>query len=138
MFEETNRPLTQKILACQKNKVIRQVNDDSFQGRLWLLEGHPNLQDYEGKISQAVDNARTGSKCKDSFLKVGICHYMLQALAEREGFEFIIVDLSPSSGALSRCMAMSCDFIMPPCYADVYSAGSIHGLLTRVLPQWYE
>ena len=31
---------------------------------------------------------------------------------------------------------MSADYILPPCFADIYSAGSVRGLLTKVLPLW--
>ena len=52
-------------------------------------------------------------------------------------FDFIIVDLSPSPSPVNQVMAMSCDYILPPCFLDLYSCGSIYGLLRNKLPEWY-
>ena len=45
--------------------------------------------------------------------------------------------MSPSNAAHNRVMGMSVDFILPPCFPDAYSAASVHGLLTSILPEWY-
>ena len=55
----------------------------------------------------------------------------------RRTYNVIIVDMSPSVGALNRVMTMSCDYILSPSIAGVYNSGSLHSLFTSVFPEWY-
>ena len=32
---------------------------------------------------------------------------------------------------------MSCDFILPPCFADYFSVSSVRGMLWDILPSWF-
>jgi hypothetical protein len=66
------------------------------------------------------------------------CRCILQTLAAKEGFEYILVDPGPSFSALNQTMVMACDYIIPPLFPDKFSAGSAFGLLTEVLPRWYD
>ena len=52
-------------------------------------------------------------------------------------YDVILVDMSPSCGALNRVMAMSCDLILIPTFASVYSAVAIYNMFRTVLPEWY-
>ena len=120
--------------------LIRQVNantdgmPDMLHNNLWILEGHGDLQQFDAGFSEAVADARRANTPgqASSWTTVGACYFMLQALAERGKFDFILVDMSPSQSAMNRCMAMSCDFIIPPCFPDSFSAKSVAGLLEKV------
>ena len=105
-------------------------NPDSFQDRLWLLEGTPLLWKFEEKISNAFGNPNKD----ESLREYGIISYLMEAYTQECGFDVIIVDCSPSNSALNRAAALACDYILPPCQAGLYSAGSVHGLLNTVLP----
>ena len=109
---------------------LHRCNYDSFGDNLWLLEGTPLLWKFEEKISSAF-----GNPTKDESLReYGIISYLLEAYTQQCGFDVIIVDCSPSNSALNKAAALACDYILPPCQAGLYSAGSIHGLLNTVLP----
>ena len=42
------------------------------------------------------------------------------------------------AGPLNKVAVMSCDFILPPAMVDASNLSSLHGLLTAVLPTWYQ
>jgi hypothetical protein len=48
----------------------------------------------------------------------------------------VLVDLSPSSGILNQVLLMSCDYMLPPSFADRFSISSATGFLNFILPQW--
>lgn len=107
------------------------VNDDFFKGRLHLLAGSQLLFRFERSITQALEDPTLPDKHVKS---IGIMNYMLNRLAEKHKFDVIILDLSPSNSALNQISALSCDYILPPCNASLYSCGSVYGLLETVLP----
>jgi cellulose biosynthesis protein BcsQ len=45
----------------------------------------------------------------------------------------VLCDLSPSNSALNCITALSCDYILSPCNASLYSTVSVAGLLETVL-----
>ena len=136
----------------KKNSLIKQVNTTSLlgddpaadnqilNGNLWLLKGGGDLQRFEHDFSEAQAQAQshqsTRAKNPKSFM-LGLPIYTIRQLQAREDFDLIIVDFSPSPSAINRITAMSLDFILPPCFADTYSASSVSGLLETVLPDWY-
>lgn len=64
---------------------------------------------------------------------------MLLETARNNGFfEFVLIDLGPSSGYLNRVFVMSSDYILPMALADRMSLCSTDGLLYTVLPIWME
>jgi cellulose biosynthesis protein BcsQ len=98
---------------------------------LYLLPGSPSVFRFEQQLGfmDAMDAVPRS-------YYAGALSHMLQQLAARDGYEFIILDCSPSSGVINKICVMSSDFILPPCFADFYSLSSVHGLLFNVLPVW--
>jgi hypothetical protein len=104
-------------------------------GNFFLLRGSTKMAELGGQMGTALGNALS-SPSNTPFL--GTCHHMMAALAQKYKLDFIVVDMSPSSGALNEAMAMSCDYLLPPANADSYSAMSAFGMLTENLPKWFK
>lgn len=51
-------------------------------------------------------------------------------------FEYVLIDMSPSVGALNQCLLMSSDFFMVPTFPDFFCGQAIHAL-SSVLPGWH-
>jgi len=116
---------------------IRRTNEDFFSGdatgELYLLPGTPALTKYEQHLVDAVKNAHDNdNECKP----YGLCHRLLDLLRDR--FDYIVVDMSPNAGALNQVMSMACDYLISPCHASVYSAGSMRALFETVYPSWFK
>ncbi len=130
LFFTERRAEAMEALVQTGYEGLHNCNIATLGDRLWLLEGTPLLWKFEEKVSQAF-----GNPTKDESLReYGIISYLLEAYTQICHFDVIIIDCGPSNSALNKAAALSCDYILPPCNAALYSAGSIHGLLSTVLP----
>ena len=50
----------------------------------------------------------------------------------------MFIDCAPSSGTFNRSIVLSCDYILPPSFADEFSCKSTEQLLKALLPNWFE
>jgi len=116
-----------------KPGVIQVCNPDSYGDRLWLLAGTPLLSEFESVLSQAL-GAPDVTPHKQQYVKIGIISTIIGELVRKYSFDVVLIDVSPSNSALNEVAALSCDYILPPCQASLYSCGSIYGMLTSVLP----
>lgn len=115
--------------ALKKDDAIKAKNAEKFGDKLWLLEGSPLLHEFEAEIARAFGEPKN----QQSFKSFGVFSYLMTRLTELHNFDVILIDVSPSNSALNQAAALSCDYILPPCIASVYSCGSVYGLLTSVL-----
>ena len=115
----------------EEDECVSECNAQFFKGNLWLLKGSQLIFKFEPQISEALHDKTLADK---SVKPIGIISYIVNKLAEKHNFDIIIMDLSPSNSSLNQICALSCDYILPPCNASLYSCGSIYGLLETVLP----
>lgn len=120
-----------KIL--ESDDAIRSCNHDFYNGNLCILEGSPLLFEFEGAIAAAVGPS-DATPTEANYKKIGVISYIIERMVEKHSFDVVILDVSPSNSALNQIAALSCDFILPPVFASLYSCGSVFGLLTSVLP----
>ena len=101
-----------------------------FGGNFWLLEGDPCISMFEAQFAHSFANV--GDQAE--IMSFGFLSHIMNIFTEVLEFDVIMIDCSPSNSALNKAAALACDYILPPCMASLYSAGSIAGLLTSVLP----
>lgn len=100
--------------------------------RLYLLNGSTYIIEYESSLSLArADRA-------SAVPKFGAFRYITHQLCKKYDIDFVFVDFGPSSGILNQVLVMSCDYILPPCFADFYSVCSADGFLNYLMPAWIE
>ena len=136
LFVDNEASEVRHLIETEGFQLLSQVNLDEhtkqseFGDNFWVLEGDPTISEFEANIAHAFSNY--GSK---GFVKhYGLISYLMQVMTEVLGFDVIMIDCSPSNSALNKAAALSCDYILPPCMASLYSAGSVAGLLSSVLP----
>ena len=122
--EILNKPIDQVLCAC---------NPEGFNNRLWLLKGSPLLSEFEAELTRAIGPPDETPNQKH-YTHIGIFSFIINTLVDKHGFDIVFIDVSPSNSALNQVAALSCDYILPPCQASLYSCGSVYGLLTSVLP----
>jgi cellulose biosynthesis protein BcsQ len=98
---------------------------------LWLLPGSERVSEFENTYS-----GLTSSTMQQRADFVGALRHAVHKLCERDGYDVVLLDFSPNSGVVNKALVMSCDFIIPPCFADYFSLSSVHGLLYKVIPRW--
>ena len=113
-------------LDANGNPILKSEFGDNF----WVLEGDPAISEFEVQVAHAFANFSQKAMVK----AYGLLSYIMNMFTDLLGFDVIMIDCSPSNSALNKAAALACDYILPPCMASLYSAGSISGLLTSVLP----
>lgn len=116
------------------------VNIDRIQcvdidANLQLLRGDVSLNRLEDYMAEA-HTQRFSNKIheKRNYVALGD---MLQRYGEKAGFDYILIDVGPSSGALTRSCFLACDAFFIPMSADRFNVQAIH-TLTEILHRWIE
>lgn len=99
---------------------------------LFLYCGNLALSEFETQISVAL----TTSQAIPAIRNIpGAANELLRKTGEEHGFEYIIIDMSPSVGALNQCLLMSSDYFIVPTSPDFFCAQAIKSL-SNVVPRW--
>jgi chromosome partitioning protein len=99
---------------------------------LFLLAGNIDLAENETQISVALTTSVAIPALQN--IPGSICA-LLRMTAEKNGIDVVIVDMSPSVGALNQCVLMGSDYFIVPTSPDYYCNQAISSL-ARVIPRW--
>jgi len=99
---------------------------------LYLYCGNLALSEIETQISVALTTSSAIPAIKNIPGSVG---KLLRITGDELGFQFIIIDMSPSVGALNECLLMASDYFVVPTSPDFFCAQAIKSLST-VIPRW--
>ncbi|MGF7408372.1 ParA family protein [Providencia alcalifaciens] len=99
---------------------------------LYLYCGNLELSEFETQISVALTTSQSIPAIKNI---PGSINKLLRSTAEEHDFEYILIDMSPSVGALNQCLLMSSDFFIVPTSPDFFCAQAIKSL-SSVIPKW--
>ena len=99
---------------------------------LFLLAGHIDLSLYETQLAVAISTGAAIPALQN--LPGAVCRF-LRLMSDHHKFDAIIIDMSPSVGALNECLLMGSDFFIVPTSPDFYCDQAIRSLAT-VLPRW--
>ncbi|MGI0486610.1 ParA family protein [Pantanalinema rosaneae CENA516] len=103
------------------------------QDRLFLLPGHVGFAEYEVTLGIAQELSGSIQALKNL---PGSITDLLNKTAERFNADYILIDMSPSLGAINQNLLMTSDFFIVPTTADFFSVMAIDSL-AKVLPKWY-
>lgn len=99
---------------------------------LFLLVGNIDLAENETQISVALSTSAAIPALQNI---PGAAGALLRMTAIAYEMDAIIVDMSPSVGALNECLLMGSDFFIVPTSPDYYCNQAISSL-SRVIPRW--
>jgi cellulose biosynthesis protein BcsQ len=99
---------------------------------LFLLAGNIDLAENETQISVALSTSAAIPALQN--IPGSICA-LLRMTAEEHKIDAVIVDMSPSVGAVNECFLMGSDFFIVPTSPDYYCNQAIASL-SRVIPRW--
>ncbi|WP_104912169.1 ParA family protein [Pseudomonas sp. LG1D9] len=111
---------------------IEAIPVETAHPNLSLLCGNLQLSEAETQISVALTTALKLPAMRNIPGVLGQC---IRATAEKYEYDYVIVDMSPSVGALNQCLLMSSDYFIVPTAPDFFCAQAIKSL-TRVIPKW--
>ncbi|HBO7590518.1 TPA: ParA family protein [Pseudomonas aeruginosa] len=102
---------------------------------LYIFRGDIALSEAEDRLSYAHSQRMT-SDMHQKRNHIAI-HDMLRRLGERDSFDYILVDVGPSAGALTRAFFLSCDEFLTPVAPDRYNYQAINSL-SEILKKWID
>ena len=114
---------------------IDRINSVQIDANLWLLRGDVSLNRLEDYMAEA-HTQRFSNKIheKRNYVAIGD---MLKRYGRKMEFDYILIDVGPSSGALTRSCFLVCDAFFIPMSADRFNVQAIH-TLTEILHRWIE
>ena len=115
-------------------KILEAVDCVEVEGRegLYLLPGHLRLGEYEVSLGIAQELAGSMSALRNL---PGAIHYLIRETAEKLSVDYVIIDMSPSLGALNQNLVSISDLLIVPTSPDFFSLMALQSL-ERVLPRW--
>jgi len=103
------------------------------QNGLFLLPGHVGFAEYEVTLGIAQELSGSIQALKNL---PGSIADLLDKTAKKFEADYILIDMSPSLGAINQNILMTSDFFIVPTTADFFSVMAIDSL-AKVLPKWH-
>jgi cellulose biosynthesis protein BcsQ len=100
---------------------------------LYLLAGNIDLAENETQISVALSTSAAIPALQN--IPGSLCA-LLRMTAKEHKLDAVIVDMSPSVGALNECLLMGSDYFIVPTSPDYYCNQAVSSL-SRVIPRWH-
>lgn len=112
---------------------ISQVELISIKEGMSLLRGDVNLSDIEDALAEA-HTQRFSNKTHEKRTYVALGSF-ISRLADKNDIDFVLIDVGPSSGALTRTCFLICDGFFVPSMPDRFNVQAI-GTLSTILNRW--
>lgn len=120
IFKATGTPLNAANITSTANP------------NLFLLAGNIELAENETQIAVALSTSAAIPALQNI---PGAITALLRKTADHHKIDVVIIDMSPSVGALNQCFLMGSDYFIVPTSPDYYCNQAISSL-SRVLPRW--
>jgi chromosome partitioning protein len=104
----------------------------TVQKDLSILAGHIDLATYEAQLAVAFTTSTALPVMRNL---PGAAGALLRATAKQNGIDVVIVDMSPSVGALNQSLFLASDYFIVPTSPDYFCYLAVQSLAT-VLPGW--
>lgn len=102
------------------------------QPNMVLMPGHIGLAEYE--VTLGIAQELSGSLVTLQNLP-GSLRHLFQITAAKEKIDFIIIDMSPSLGAINQNLLMTSEYFLVPMAPDYFSVMATDSLAS-VMPKW--
>lgn len=102
------------------------------QPNMMLIPGHIGLAEYE--VTLGIAQELSGSLVTLQNLPGALWH-LLNITAKKYDTDYILVDMSPSLGAINQNLLMTSDYFIVPMAPDYFSVMATESLAS-VLPKW--
>ena len=114
---------------------IETIESIQIDQTLFLLRGDVSLSRLEDSLAEA-HTQRFANKIHEKRNYVALGDTLVR-YGEELGIDYVLVDVGPSSGALTRSCFLSCDAFLIPMNADRFNVQAIH-TLSEILYRWIE
>jgi cellulose biosynthesis protein BcsQ len=112
---------------------INAVEDIKITDNIFLIRGDVSLSSIEDAIAEAHIQ-RFSNKIHERRTYVAFYDFVSR-YAAKNNFDFVLIDVGPSSGAITRTAFLSCDMFIVPTVPDRFNIQAI-GTLATILDRW--
>lgn len=102
------------------------------QKGLYILPGHIDLAEFEAQLAVAFTAGTALPALRNLPGAVG---HLLRMTAHEQGIDIILIDMSPSIGALNQSLLLQSEYFIIPTSPDYFCYLAINSLAS-VLPRW--
>jgi cellulose biosynthesis protein BcsQ len=102
------------------------------QPNMYLIPGHIGLAEYE--VTLGIAQELSGSLVTLQNLP-GALRHLFDITATKYNIDYILVDMSPSLGAINQNLLMTSDFFLVPMAPDYFSVMATDSL-SSIIPKW--
>ncbi len=125
--------LNQRIKGDAAFIDLAKIKTHKVGENLYLLRGSVDLSSIEDELAEAhMQRMSMRTNLMRTYVAVGD---FLTRLAEKEQFDYVFIDVGPSSGALTRAFFLVCDAFYIPVAPDRFNVQAI-GTLSKVIDRW--
>ncbi len=125
--------LNQRIKGDAAFIDIKKIRTVEVSKNLHLIRGSVDLSSIEDDLAEAhVQRMSMRTNLMRTYVSIGD---FLVRLAEKDKFDYIFIDVGPSSGALTRAFFLACDAYFIPVAPDRFNVQAI-GTLSHILQRW--
>jgi chromosome partitioning protein len=125
--------LNQRIRGDVAHIDVSKVEPSKIAKNLYLLRGSVDLSTIEDDLAEAhVQRMSTRINLMRTYVSIGD---FLTRIAKKDGYEYIFIDVGPSSGALTRAFFLVCDAFFIPVAPDRFNVQAI-GTLSKIINRW--
>lgn len=125
--------LNQRIKGDAAFIDLTKVKTHKVRENLHLLRGSVDLSSIEDDLAEAhVQRSSMRTNLMRTYVAIGD---FLARLGEKEEFDYVFIDVGPSSGALTRAFFLVCDGFFLPSAPDRFNVQAI-GTLSRIIDRW--
>jgi len=128
------------ILKPRINGEEAQIDIDKIEAikisdNISIIRGDVSLSEAEDSLAEAHIQ-RFSSKIHEKRNYVAI-HDFINRYSEKNGFDYVFIDVGPSSGALTRSCILACDAFFIPLNPDRFSIQAL-STLSVILTRWFK
>lgn len=125
--------LNQRIRGDAAFIDLSKVHTSQVGENLHLLRGSVDLSTIEDDLAEAhVQRMSMRTNLMRTYVAIGD---FLSRLAAKESYDYIFIDVGPSSGALTRAFFLVCDAFFLPVAPDRFNVQAI-GTLSKIIERW--
>lgn len=99
---------------------------------LFLLAGHIDFALNETQLSVALGAGTVMAALQNL---PGALSQLIRLTADKHNIDYVLIDMSPSVGAINQCLFMGSDYFIVPTFPDFYCLQAVRSLAT-VVPRW--
>ncbi len=112
---------------------LAKIKTNQIRNNLYLLRGSVDLSTIEDDLAEAhVQRMSMRINLMRTYVSIGD---FVTRLAKQEEYDYVFIDVGPSSGALTRAFFLVCDAFFIPVAPDRFNVQAI-GTLSKIISRW--